>query len=100
MPVCWSAWVSYLNIAVLIGTLSLALFNASKDEIARNFAYTYAAISVGVLVSCARSVDTGRTPLTTHNVCKVYGYVVYQRRITMIRKRDPGHFGQCSVMFT
>lgn len=47
------AWVSYLNIAVLIGTLSLALFNASKDQIARNFAYTYAAISVGVLVSRA-----------------------------------------------
>ncbi|EKM57813.1 uncharacterized protein PHACADRAFT_251676 [Phanerochaete carnosa HHB-10118-sp] len=66
-------WVSYLNIAVLIGTLSLALFNASKDQIARNFAYTYAAISVGVLI---------------------YGYVVYQRRITMIRKRDPGHFDQ------
>ncbi|THH00373.1 hypothetical protein EW026_g2142 [Hermanssonia centrifuga] len=43
-------WVSYLNIAVLIGTLSLALFNASKDQIARNFAYIYAAISVGVLV--------------------------------------------------
>ncbi len=47
---CYPAWVSYLNIAVLIGTLSLALFNASKDQIARNFAYIYAAISVGVLV--------------------------------------------------
>lgn len=45
------AWVSYLNIAVLIGTLSLALFNASKDEVARNFAYAYAIISVIVLVS-------------------------------------------------
>ena len=44
------AWVSYLNIAVLVGTLSLALFNASKDQIARDFAYVYAFISVVVLV--------------------------------------------------
>jgi len=66
-------WISYLNIGVLIATLALALFNASKDAVARNFAYAYAAISVGVIV---------------------YGYAVYQRRITMIRKRDPGHFDQ------
>jgi hypothetical protein len=25
---------------------------------------------------------------------KVYGYVVYQRRVTKIRKRDPGNFGE------
>ncbi|KZT01373.1 uncharacterized protein LAESUDRAFT_480536 [Laetiporus sulphureus 93-53] len=66
-------WISYLNIAVLVGTLAMALFNASKDQIARNFAYAYAAISVGILV---------------------YGYVVYQHRITMIQKRDPGPFDQ------
>ncbi|KAJ7928825.1 hypothetical protein B0H13DRAFT_1596971 [Mycena leptocephala] len=64
-------WVAWLNIAVLIGTLALALFNASKDDIARNFAYLYALISVGVMI---------------------YGYVLYQHRITKIRKRDPGHF--------
>ncbi|KAJ7126805.1 hypothetical protein C8R44DRAFT_873926 [Mycena epipterygia] len=64
-------WVAWLNIAVLIGTLALALFNASKDQIARNFAYLYALISVGVLI---------------------YGYAMYQHRITKIRKRDPGHF--------
>ncbi|KAI0685956.1 hypothetical protein BC835DRAFT_483197 [Cytidiella melzeri] len=66
-------WVSYLNVSILIGALSLALFNASKDQVAKNMAYTYAAISVGTLI---------------------YGYAVYQRRITMIRKRDPGHFDQ------
>jgi hypothetical protein len=44
------AWVSYLNMAILIGTLSVALFNASKDPIARKFAYVYSAISVGILV--------------------------------------------------
>ncbi|KAG9104347.1 hypothetical protein FRC06_003393 [Ceratobasidium sp. 370] len=25
---------------------------------------------------------------------RIYGYVIYQRRITRIRKRDPGHFDQ------
>ncbi|KAJ7455274.1 hypothetical protein B0H11DRAFT_1740036 [Mycena galericulata] len=64
-------WVAWLNIAVLLGTLALALFNASKDQIARNFAYLYALISLGVVV---------------------YGYTLYQHRITKIRKRDPGHF--------
>ena len=44
------AWISYLQTGVLIGTLALALFNASKDQIARNFAYAYALFSVVVLV--------------------------------------------------
>ena len=26
-------------------------------------------------------------------MAQVYGYAVYQHRITMIRRRDPGHFG-------
>ncbi|KAF8896445.1 hypothetical protein BD779DRAFT_1433330 [Infundibulicybe gibba] len=64
-------WVAWLNISVLLGTLSLALFNASQDQVARNFAYVYALISIGVLI---------------------YGYLLYQHRITMIRRRDPGHF--------
>jgi hypothetical protein len=37
--------------AILVGTLAVALFNASKDDVARYFAYFYAVISVGVLVS-------------------------------------------------
>lgn len=64
-------WISWLNISVLLGTLALALFNASRDVVARRFAYTYALISIGVLA---------------------YGFVIYQNRITMIRKRDPGHY--------
>lgn len=36
--------------SVLVGTLAVALFNASKDPIARNFAYLYAVISVGIMV--------------------------------------------------
>jgi len=64
-------WVSWLSISVLLATLALGLFNASKDDIARKFAYVYAFISICVLV---------------------YGYLLYQHRITMIRRRDPGHF--------
>jgi len=45
-----AAWVSWLNLSVLLGTLSMALFNASGDNVARYFAYTYAIISIGVLV--------------------------------------------------
>jgi len=64
-------WVSWLNVSILLATLSLGLFNASKDDIARRFAYVYAFISVAILI---------------------YGYMLYQRRISMIRRRDPGHF--------
>ncbi|KAF9223701.1 hypothetical protein BS17DRAFT_733388 [Gyrodon lividus] len=64
-------WISWLNLAILLGTLALALFNASHEPIARTFAYVYAAISVGVVI---------------------YGFYLYQSRITMIRKRDPGHY--------
>ncbi|KAK1222880.1 hypothetical protein PQX77_014302 [Marasmius sp. AFHP31] len=66
-------WVAWLNLSILLGTLSLALFNASKDYVARSFAYTYAVISIGVLI---------------------YGYLLYQKRITMIQRRDPGHFDE------
>jgi len=56
---------------VILASFSVALFNASTDEIAKRFAYVYALISVGVLI---------------------YAYVLYQYRITMILRRDPGHF--------
>ena len=55
------AWVSYLNMAILIGTLSVALFNASKDPIARKFAYVYSAISVGILVRTSSFFFFGAT---------------------------------------
>ncbi|KAF7771693.1 hypothetical protein Agabi119p4_6004 [Agaricus bisporus var. burnettii] len=64
-------WVSWLNISVILATLSLALFNASRDDIATLFAYIYAVISICTLV---------------------YGWAIYQYRITLIRRRDPGHF--------
>ena len=41
--------MSYVNVALLLGTLALALFNASDDIVARRFGYTYALISLVVL---------------------------------------------------
>ncbi|KIK16884.1 hypothetical protein PISMIDRAFT_30813 [Pisolithus microcarpus 441] len=64
-------WIAWLNTAILIGTLALALFNASEEPVGRRFAYVYAAISVGVVI---------------------YGFALYQSRVSMIRKRDPGHY--------
>ena len=52
-----------MNMAVLIGTLALALFNASKDDISRYFAYAYAVISVGILVRASPSFR-----VASHNV--------------------------------
>jgi hypothetical protein len=43
-------WVSWLNISVLLATLAIGLFNASKDEIARDFAYFYAFVSICTMV--------------------------------------------------
>jgi hypothetical protein len=55
------AWVAWLNVSVLLGTLSLALFNASKDQVATNFAYVYALTSIGVLV-CVLALATYSFP--------------------------------------
>jgi uncharacterized membrane protein YidH (DUF202 family) len=64
-------WISWLSNGILLATLSVALFNASKDEVGKRFAYTYALISVGIVI---------------------YAYMLYQHRITMILRRDPGHY--------
>jgi len=64
-------WLSYVNVCILLGTFSAALFNASNDSIAKNLAYAYALISM--LTLC-------------------YAYTLYQQRVTMIRRRDPSHF--------
>ena len=50
LPRSFPAWISYLNLSILLGSLALALFNASHDSVARNFAVFYAVISVGILV--------------------------------------------------
>ncbi|KAJ7732717.1 hypothetical protein B0H16DRAFT_1580829 [Mycena metata] len=55
-------------------------FANERNQVARNFAYLYALISVGVMVS----------PFSLPH--EQYTDTVYQIRITKIRKRDPGHF--------
>lgn len=35
--------------------------------------------------------------LIDSNPHQVYGYAIYQHRITMIRRRDPGHFGMSTT---
>jgi len=99
--------------SVLIGTLAVALFNASKDPIARNFAYFYAVLSVGILVRVLRTISLvakkGSNPPIIffslnrssghRHVLQLYAYVLYQHRITMIRRRDPGPFGASSICY-
>lgn len=58
-------WIAWLNNAVLIATLALALFNASRDRIATNFAYAYALISLGVLVRPPPSCFCPYQPIIT-----------------------------------
>ncbi|KAF8630714.1 hypothetical protein AX15_002763 [Amanita polypyramis BW_CC] len=74
-PKVWFAnertWIAWLSNAILLASLAVALFNTSKDEIAKRFAYVYALISIGILI---------------------YAYALYQHRLTMILRRDPGHF--------
>src|ERR1700683_2224663 len=67
------AWISWLNLSVLIGTLALALYNASEDnEVARMFAYAYAIISIGVLVSARFFLPLGHLALIfKYSICVV-----------------------------
>lgn len=88
MPI--KAWISWLNLSILLGTLAIALFNSSRDVVARNFAYVYALISIGILVSARKSCHSYQRCSRKR---QAYGFVIYQNRITMIRKRDPGHYG-------
>ena len=81
-----------MNLSALVGTLALALFNASAENpLARSFAYAYAVLCVIVLV-CSQPFYS-ITPVLVVMRMQLYGYILYQHRITMIRRRDPGHFG-------
>lgn len=83
--------MSWLNISVLLATLAIGLFNASKDEIARDFAYFYAFVSICTMVRLRLKIC--QIISIAFYLFQVYGYALYQHRITMIRRRDPGHFG-------
>ncbi|GHJ85136.1 hypothetical protein NliqN6_1538 [Naganishia liquefaciens] len=78
-------WISYLSTSVVMSSLSLALYNASKDKVTTYFAYIYALISIAILI---------------------YGYAIFQKRLTMISARDAAQFDQlwgplliCAAMF-
>lgn len=63
--------VSYINMAVLIGTLSISLYNSTNETTSRYFGLVYSAISVFTIL---------------------YGYFIYQRRLTLIKKKANTHF--------
>ncbi|KAI5452831.1 hypothetical protein NCC49_006371 [Naganishia albida] len=78
-------WISYLSTSIVMSSLSLALYNASRDRITTYFAYVYALISIAILI---------------------YGYAIFQKRLTMISARDAAQFDQlwgplliCAAMF-
>lgn len=79
-------WISYISIAVLMSTMSLALWNASaKGSVGRIFGWVYAAISILVLI---------------------YGFALFQKRLTMISSRSAEQFDQlwgplliCAALF-
>jgi len=87
VDVVWNiiAWISWLNVSVLVGTLALALYNSSKDnQVARMFAYTYAVISVGILVSIYISLlyvlsfgSVGWGAVSSPIVACVYIYILF-----------------------
>ncbi|TXT09961.1 uncharacterized protein COLE_03895 [Cutaneotrichosporon oleaginosum] len=76
-PKVWFAnertYIAYLSMGVLLSTIATGLLFGAKDHPARWFALGYALISAATLI---------------------YGYVLYQKRLTMIAARYPGSFDQ------
>nr|XP_031864088.1 uncharacterized protein CI109_000732 [Kwoniella shandongensis]KAA5531160.1 hypothetical protein CI109_000732 [Kwoniella shandongensis] len=64
-------FISYLSMGILLSTIASGLLFGAKDSSARWFAFAYALISAGVLI---------------------YGWAIFQRRLTMISARDAGSF--------
>ncbi|KAL7411284.1 hypothetical protein BDY24DRAFT_397284 [Mrakia frigida] len=68
-------WLAYLSISILLGSLSATLYSAGKegDQITKALAGAYGGIAFAVLI---------------------YGYLVFQKRITLISKRSGEHFDE------
>ncbi|KAK1927237.1 putative vacuole fusion, non-autophagic-related protein [Papiliotrema laurentii] len=64
-------YISYLSMGLLLSTIASGLLFGARDSLARYFALAYAVISVGILV---------------------YGWAIFQKRLTLISTRDPGSF--------
>lgn len=82
----------------MLGTLSATLYTASAthDSITRAFAAAYGVMFVSPSsISCRRRVqanDPSLPPCSALFVL-VYGYAIFQKRITLISKRSGLHFG-------
>ena len=66
-------WVSYMNMGVLLATLSLTLYNSASDKTGEYFGVSYAFISIATIL---------------------YGSYIYQVRLKMINSRSNEHFDQ------
>ncbi|KAL7422553.1 hypothetical protein Q5752_003201 [Cryptotrichosporon argae] len=64
-------YIAYVTMGVLISTIALGLLAGAKDTLGKAFAGAYAVIAIGVLI---------------------YGYALYQHRITLISTRHAGNF--------
>ncbi|RXK41106.1 hypothetical protein M231_01509 [Tremella mesenterica] len=64
-------FISYLSMGVLLATIASGLLFGARDSPARYFALAYAFISAAVLI---------------------YGWAIFQKRLTMISARDPRSF--------
>lgn len=53
--------MAYLNIALLLGAMSITLFSASEDVTSQMFSYIYGAISLGTAVSISRRTFDEKT---------------------------------------
>ncbi|EGG10552.1 uncharacterized protein MELLADRAFT_29830, partial [Melampsora larici-populina 98AG31] len=76
-PKVWFAnertWLNWCRTGLLLGTFGIALVNCSPSTGARLLGVVYTAIAVATIS---------------------YGWIVYQKRIRMIKDKFPGHFDE------
>lgn len=65
--------VSYINMGVLMASLSMTLYNSSNDSTSKYFGFTYSMISI---------------------ITILYGYYIYQTRLELIKSKSASHFDQ------
>ena len=88
-------YISYLSMGLLLSTISSGLLFGARDGTARYFAIAYAAVYVTLLFYSSR-----RQLIYRSAAVLIYGYVLYQRRLTMISARDSGSFGMWTFIRT
>jgi hypothetical protein len=87
-------FISYLSMGLLLSTISSGLLFGARDGPARYFAMGYAFVYVPSLTLLHVCIGELRLIRGFRSAAVlVYGYVLYQRRLTMISARDAGSFG-------